>query len=99
MSAALTIEGELTVYTVHALKDRLMTAMAGRADLALDVRGVSEVDGAGIQLLLATQRELRQRGGTLTLSACPPPLLAALALTDLCDALGASPLLETESIS
>ena len=90
MSAPFIIEGELTVFTVHALKDRLMAALAESSTLHIKLGDVSEVDGAGVQLLLATKREAQQRGGALSLSAHPPQLLAALDLADLTAELGAT---------
>lgn len=86
MSAPLLIEGELTVFTVHELKVRLLAALAALPDrqpLQLDLSGVSEVDGAGIQLLLAAQREARHRGGVVTLLGTPPQVDEALTLADL----------------
>lgn len=83
MSTPLPIEGELTVFTVHELKVRLLAALSEGQPLQLDLSGVSEVDGAGIQLLLAAQRQARQQGSAITLRAMPPQVKEALALTDL----------------
>lgn len=83
MSAAVHIEGELTVFTVHSLKERLLAALGQGEALRIDLSGVSEVDGAGVQLLLATRREAQQRGVALALLAPAPALMAALELTDL----------------
>ena len=69
MSAPLVIEGELTVFTVHELKVRLLAALGEGQPLQVDLSGVSEVDGAGIQLLLAAQREARQHGTAITVAA------------------------------
>jgi anti-sigma B factor antagonist len=90
MSAKFVIEGELTVFTVHALKDRLMAALAESSSLHIDLSEVSEVDGAGIQLLLATKREVLHRGGTLGLTGHPPQLMAAVDLADLTSELEAT---------
>lgn len=82
MSAPLKIEGELTVFTVHELKSRLLAALGEGQPLQIDLGGVSEVDGAGIQLLLAI----------------PPQVEEALTLTDLThefDACGAEQLEHT----
>lgn len=83
MSAPLLIEGELTVFTVHELKVRLLAALGEGQPLQIDLSGVSEVDGAGIQLLLAAQREARHRGTAITLLAVPPQVKEALTLADL----------------
>lgn len=98
MSAPLKIEGELTVFTVHELKVRLLAALGEGQPLQIDLGGVSEVDGAGIQLLLAAQREARQHGSAITLLAVPPQVEEALKLTDLAhefDACGAEQLEHT----
>jgi len=83
MSAPVVIEGELTVYAAHALKERLLIALSLSDDLTIDLSGISEVDGAGLQLLMATKREVHQRGGALKLNAPPPQLIEAMELTAL----------------
>lgn len=77
------IEGELTVFAVHALKEQLLEAMRAHSAVQIDLSGVSEVDGAGIQLLMATKREAQQREIVLTLSAPSPTVQEALNLCDL----------------
>jgi anti-sigma B factor antagonist len=86
MSARVTIEGELTVFAVHALKEQLLAALGDKeADEGIDVdlSGVSEIDGAGIQLLLAARREAAQRGLNFHLNAPSAVVSEALALSDL----------------
>jgi anti-anti-sigma factor len=97
MSGALNIEGELTVFAVHALKDRIMAALAESSTLQINLSDVSEVDGAGIQLLLAAKREAQQRGGTLSLVKHPPQFIAALELTDLAREFGDPLVLDMET--
>jgi anti-anti-sigma factor len=96
MSAPLSIEGELTVFTVHALKERLLAALSQSSTLQIDLSGVSEVDGAGIQLLLAAKREAQQRDGSVSLIAPPPQVLEALALVDLAHEFAAPLILDLE---
>lgn len=83
MSAPLVLDGDLTVFAVAALKDRLMAALQEDVNLIVDGSAVSEVDGAGIQLLLAAGKEAQQRGGTLRLQAPSDQMLEALELIDL----------------
>lgn len=97
MSAALPIEGELTVFAVHALKERLMAALNEHAQLSIDLSAISEVDGAGIQLLLAAKREAHQRGGHLSLMGHPPQFIEALELTDLAREFGDPLILDQET--
>jgi anti-anti-sigma factor len=86
----LAIEGELSVYTAPALKARLLDALAeaGAGDLMLDLQAVSEVDGAGIQLLLAARREAALRGSKLALCNPTPVFAEAVALAGLAAELG-----------
>jgi anti-sigma B factor antagonist len=97
MSVTLPIEGELTVFTAHALKDSLMAAFEADAHVHVDLSGVSEVDGAGVQLLMAAKREARERGASLTLSGHPPQLIAALELADLAREFGDALVLDQEA--
>ncbi|MBI3382223.1 STAS domain-containing protein [Aquabacterium sp.] len=83
MSITLTLDGELTVFTAEALKQRLLSALSGDAELLVDASAVAEVDGAGVQLLLAAQKAAAELGGGLTLQSATPPLIEALTLTDL----------------
>jgi anti-sigma B factor antagonist len=60
------LEGELTVYRAVELRMTLQAALAEAGDLELDLARVTELDSAGVQLLLsakktavASQRRLR----------------------------------------
>jgi len=66
--ASLRIEGELTIYTAADTKTRLVEALAA-ADRGLDIdlAEVSEIDSAGLQLLLLAKREAAARGGEVAL--------------------------------
>ena len=68
---------------VHALWLSLMAQQSN--DLALDMDAVMEFDSAGVQLLLALRRSLRERGIGLTLrnpSACVRAALEVYHLGD-----------------
>lgn len=83
MNTPLAIEGELTVFTAHDTKARFLAAMSAQGELTVNLEAVSEFDGAGLQLLLATQHESQRRGGALRLTSLPPAVQAAMALTGL----------------
>jgi anti-anti-sigma factor len=62
----LAIEGEMTIYRAAELKQTLMDAVDSSTLVEVDLHGVSEIDSAGIQLLMlakatgqATDREVR----------------------------------------
>lgn len=77
------VEGELTVFAVHLLKDSLLEALSKPGPLTVDLHGVSEVDGAGIQMLLAARREAAQRGTELTFAGHAPVVVEAIELIGL----------------
>lgn len=79
---------ELTIPFAAATRDTLFDALhtqgaAAQGDLALDLSAVTEVDSAGLQLLLATRRSLAERGDALHLLAPSAPLREALAVLGL----------------
>jgi anti-anti-sigma regulatory factor len=50
------IEGELTIYRVDELAAALREEAARDAALELDLSGVTEFEGAGVQLLLSARK-------------------------------------------
>ena len=58
---------DLVIYHVAAQKDRLLTQLASATSgLRLDLSAVSEMDSAGLQLLLLLQREATREGKVFT---------------------------------
>jgi anti-anti-sigma factor len=56
-NSVLIFEGELTIYTVSHLKDELFTEQDSLSEkIALDLHAVTEIDTAGVQLLLFAQK-------------------------------------------
>ena len=53
----LKMEGELTIYHGQEIKNRLIEHLAANNEIEVDLGGVSEMDTAGFQLLLAAKRE------------------------------------------
>ena len=55
----LSVEGDLTIYTVALAKQTLLEDYENfSSPVALDLKGVSEIDTAGLQLLLFTHKVL-----------------------------------------
>lgn len=86
----LEVEGELTVHTAAEQHARLVaffedagTAGGAAGPLELDLSGVSELDTAGLQLLLAAVREAERLGAALVLADPSPDVLRVLELTRL----------------
>lgn len=84
----LAINGEFTIYTAADWRERLLNAVVGQSDVELDLSEVSEIDTAGLQLLLATRREVRAAGGSLHLAAPSPAVVDVLNFCGLADDFG-----------
>jgi ABC-type transporter Mla MlaB component len=88
-AAELALPPELTIYTVGELRPQWL-AWLGQAEAAADDMAVlradqlGEVDGAGMQMLLALDRSLAERGRRLRIAA------ASTALQTGCGAAGLS---------
>lgn len=76
------VAGEMTVYTAAALKQDLLAAIA-RHDQAklLDLSEVTEIDTAGLQLLLTARRHAANTGRELLLAE---PSRAVRSTLELC---------------
>jgi len=63
------MNGELTIATAAQARAQLLQALDAGAHLDLDTREVTEVDAAGLQLLLAAFRSARERKIQVSYSA------------------------------
>ena len=86
----LLISGELNVFTVVEQRERFLEALAGCATLNLDLSAVTELDGAGLQLLLALRREVVESGKRLALVAKSAEVDAVLEMCGLTRAFDAA---------
>lgn len=74
------LEGPLTIERVAGLQAEWQGALEGHdGAIALDLHGVDEFDGAGLQLLLALARAAAEAGAALSLQRVPQRLAATLA--------------------
>ena len=71
-STCVSIDGELTIYTV--------AEMGGAPRLMLDLSQVTEMDGAGLQLLAVIQREAENAGTALSVTGQSLAVTQALEL-------------------
>lgn len=53
----LRMEGEFTIYNAQEIRNGLVEHLAANDEIELDLSGITEMDTAGFQLLLATKRE------------------------------------------
>ena len=82
------IKGELSIYTVAALRQQLLDALDGAAEVDVDLSEVSEMDSAGMQLMVAAKREAALRDKVLRFSGHSPAVFDVLELCKLSGHLG-----------
>lgn len=56
-ASRLMVDGEMNIYNAHEVKDQLIGAVRASGVLELDLSHVSEIDTAGLQLLLLAKQE------------------------------------------
>ena len=75
------IDGELTIYRAAELCAALKTAMAGVSgghELELDLSNITEMDSAGVQLLMAAKKTARASGRDVRISGRSPAVQEVL---------------------
>ena len=77
------VEGDMTIYAALALKDKLLLPLAQCKAVEINLAGVSEIDSAGLQLLIVAKNEAQARGKTLTLTGHSQAVLDLMAQCDL----------------
>jgi anti-anti-sigma factor len=83
-----TISGEIDIQSGPQLRDQLLRTMGRHgARLALDLTGVTFIDCAGINVLLAARRGAQLEGGWLRVIRASPRVQRVLVLTRLHDVL------------
>lgn len=82
------IEGEMTIYTAAQLYAELAPFLALASPLDIDLSQVTEIDGAGLQLLMLAKRETLRTGVALQLRGHSPAVLEVFELCDLGGTLG-----------
>jgi anti-sigma B factor antagonist len=79
------LAGELSIYTAAETKAALADAMGEADEIEVDLAGVSEIDTAGLQLMLIIKRN---PGKTVRFINHPPSVLRLVDLANLGSALG-----------
>lgn len=84
----LDIDGDLTIFTVAEQKTRLLNFLASGEQLEIDLAKVSEIDTAGLQLLILLKREAARVGKKLSFVMHSQAVLEVLELTQLTGVFG-----------
>lgn len=81
--SCLTINEEMTIYTAMQQKNSLCQYLADRHPLHIDLSGVTEIDSAGLQILLLLKQEAANRDIELQLVHHSQAVVEALELFNL----------------
>lgn len=84
-AARVSLTGELTIYTVGEIKATLAQAMEHADEVEVDLSGVTEVDAAGVQLMLIAKRN---PGKSVVFTKHTPAVLRLVDLANLGSTLG-----------
>jgi anti-anti-sigma factor len=77
------VAGEMTIYRAAELKHALLRAIDESAAVDVELSGVTEIDSAGVQLLVITMRTAVESGCDLRLTAASQAVLEVLDLLGL----------------
>ncbi|WP_420474666.1 STAS domain-containing protein [Noviherbaspirillum sp. ST9] len=81
--ALLRLEGEMSIYKAAELKQTLLAAVPAAGTLEADLSGVTEMDTAGLQLLMLVKKTAQERGVDLKLVNHSPAVVDVFELLNL----------------
>jgi anti-sigma B factor antagonist len=84
-SARISIDGELNIYRAHEIKQTFLAAVRDTSALEVDLSGVTEIDSAGVQLLMMLRSAARERACEVRLAGPSPAVREVFDLLDLTD--------------
>ena len=82
-ACVLRIEGEMTIYRAEELKKTLIGSLQGAARLEVDLSAVTDIDTAGLQLLMLAKSTAKKMQGELRLTGHSPAVLDVFELLNL----------------
>lgn len=77
------LAGEVTVFSAAAIRHQLLAALDDARDVEVDLSQVTEIDSAGVQLIVAAKREAAARNKDLHFSGCSGVVLDVIGLLGL----------------
>lgn len=76
-------EGELTIYTASDSKARLVDALTQHKEVEIDLSAVTEIDTAGLQILILAKKEAARQQSQVRFTDHSPAVIDAMELLDL----------------
>lgn len=96
-SCHLRLEGELTIFTAIDTKRRLLAPLLHCQQIDVDLSQVSDIDSAGLQLMLLAKREATAKGKNICFVAHGPAVQKALELCQLTSYFGYPAVMDSSS--
>ena len=87
-AARISLDGELTIYSVAEIKAGLAEAMNSADQIEIDLSGITEIDTAGLQLLILLKKEAQRAGKTVSIVAHSQSVRAVIDFCNLAAELG-----------
>lgn len=84
-TCSLALAGELTIHHSAAVKERLLASIRACARVDVDLSSVTDIDTAGMQVLLIAKREAEASGARLQLGGLSAAVLDLVGLFNLAD--------------
>jgi len=84
----LRIEGEMTIYRANDIKQQLLDALGQSANVEIDLSGVSELDTAGLQLLMLSKKIAQANSTEFRLTGHSMAVLEVFELLDMASFFG-----------
>ncbi len=84
----LSVDNEMTIYTAASMRQQFQDFLVSDDDLELDLAKVSEMDCAGLQLLILLKHEAAQANKSLRIVMHSPAVVNILELTNLTSVFG-----------
>ncbi len=91
------VEGEMTIFVAQELKLSLQEPLASASEIEVDLSQVSEIDAAGLQLMVALKIEAIAHGSQVRFINHSAPVQELLELSDLIGFFGDPMILEPEA--
>lgn len=82
------IIGDLNIFNAAEQRQRLLDAIGTGNEVEVDLTHVSEIDSAGVQLMVAAKREAAAKNGSLRFTGHSEAVFDILELCDLAGHLG-----------
>jgi anti-sigma B factor antagonist len=87
----LRIDGEMSIYRAAELKTVLLDALERSVELDIDLSAVSEIDTAGVQLLMLAGKAAQEKQQSLRLIAPSPAVVDVFEMLDVAVRIGNPP--------